>query len=76
MSEGFQKAQREDVRQAGEGRRHHHHDRADSRQAGAEADHRRDGAVDEAGSVIVDMAAEQGGNCELTEPARSSSSMA
>ena len=33
-----------DVREAGEGRRHHHHDRADPRQAGAEADHRRHGA--------------------------------
>ena len=37
------------VRQAGEGRRHHHHDRADSRQAGAEAHHRGHGEVDEAG---------------------------
>ena len=37
------------VRQAGEGRRHHHHDGAHSRQAGAEADHRRHGQVDEAG---------------------------
>ena len=33
------------------------------------ADHRRDGdASMKPGSVIVDMAAEQGGNCELTEP--------
>ena len=32
------------LRPAGEGRRHHHHDRADSRQAGAEADDRRHGA--------------------------------
>ena len=49
MSEGFQKAQREVFAQAGEGRRHHHHDGADSRQARAEADHRRHGQVDEAG---------------------------
>jgi hypothetical protein len=48
MSEGFQKAQR-DLRQAGEGGRHHHHHRADPRQAGAQADHRRNGAVDESG---------------------------
>ena len=34
----------------------------------AQADHRRDGAGMKPGSVIVDMAAEQGGNCELTEP--------
>ena len=33
-----------DVREAGEGSRHHHHHRADPRQARAEADHRRDGA--------------------------------
>ncbi len=37
------------VRQAGEGRRHHHHDGADSGQARAQADHRRHGQVDEAG---------------------------
>ena len=49
MSEGFQKAQREVFAQAGEGRRHHHHDGAHSRQARAEAHHRRDGQVDEAG---------------------------
>ena len=37
----------------------------------AQADHRRDGAGSmRPGSVIVDMAAEQGGNCELTEPGR------
>ena len=31
MSEGFQQAQARGVREAGEGSRHHHHDRADSR---------------------------------------------
>ena len=30
----------------------------------------RDGGRDGAGSVIVDIAAERGGNCELTQPAR------
>ena len=54
--------------QAGQGVRHHHHHRADPGQARAEADHRRDGQSMKPGSVIVDMAAEQGGNCELTEP--------
>ena len=33
-----------DVRQTGARGRHHHHHRADPRQAGAQADHRRDGA--------------------------------
>ena len=37
-----------DVRQAGQGSRHHHHHRADPGQAGAQADHRRDGAEHEA----------------------------
>ena len=37
------------VRQAGEGSGHHHHHRAHSGQAGAEADHRRHGEVDETG---------------------------
>jgi hypothetical protein len=37
-----------DVRAAGQGRRHHHHHRADPGQAGAQADHRRDGAEHEA----------------------------
>ena len=37
------------VRQAGEGRRHHHHDRAHPRQACAEAHHRGHGPLDEAG---------------------------
>ena len=69
MSEGFQKAQRADVREAGEGRRHHHHDRADPGQAGAEALITAEMVKTmKQGSVIVDMAAEQGGNCELTVP--------
>ena len=57
------------VRRAGEGRRHHHHDRADSRTG------RRPILITEDmvksmknGSVIVDLAAENGGNCALTEP--------
>ena len=36
------------LRRAGQGRRHHHHHRADPRPAGAAADHRGDGGVDEA----------------------------
>ena len=36
--------------------------------AGAGADHRRDGEPMNQGSVIVDLAAEAGGNCALTEP--------
>ena len=63
------------VRAAGDGRRHHHHDRADPRQAGAEADHARSMVERmKPGSVIVDLAAEQGGNCELTVAAARSSS--
>ena len=69
MSEGFQKAQREMYAKQAQGGGHHHHHRADPGQARAQADHRRDGARRmKPGSVIVDMAAEQGGNCELTEP--------
>ncbi len=44
MSEGFQAAQRGDVRAAGARSRHRHHHRADPGQAGAQADHRRHGA--------------------------------
>ena len=59
------------VPRAGQGGRHHHHHRADSRQ-----DRRRccsSADLVEAmkpGSVIVDLAAEQGGNCELTQPGK------
>ena len=42
------------------------------RGAGAEDRHRRDGAGMAPGSVIVDLAAETGGNCELTRRARRS----
>ena len=35
---------------------------------GADARHRRGGRGHEAGRVIVDLAGEAGGNCELTEP--------
>jgi NAD(P) transhydrogenase subunit alpha len=48
MSEGFQAGAARDVRQAGPRGGHHHHHRADPGQAGAQADHRRDGAVHEA----------------------------
>ena len=48
MSEGFQKAQLATFAKQAGGSRHHHHDRADSGETGAEAHHRRDGAVDAA----------------------------
>ena len=35
---------------------------------GADSRHHRDGRSDAAGSVVVDLAAERGGNCELTRP--------
>ena len=60
---GLQPPRGADVRRAGARRRHHHHHRADPRPAGAAADHR--GAWSrsmKSGSVIVDMAAAQGGN--------------
>jgi H+-translocating NAD(P) transhydrogenase subunit alpha len=41
-----------------------------SRQEGAGAGHRRDGRGMAPGSVIVDLAAERGGNCELTRSGR------
>ena len=45
MSEGFHQAPSGRLfAQAGQGGGHHHHHRADPRQAGAQADHRRDGA--------------------------------
>ena len=44
------------------------HDGADPRPAGAEADPGERRRGDAPGSVIVDLAAEAGGNCELTEP--------
>ena len=56
-------ARRLAYRQAGH-RRHH---RADPRPPGAAPDHRGNGAVDAAGSVIVDLAVERGGNCELAK---------
>ena len=43
-------------------------DGGDSRQARAGPHHRRDGRVDEAWRVIVDLAADTGGNCALTKP--------
>ena len=68
MSEEFIKAEMALFAEQAEGRRHHHHHGADSRQAGAETDYRRHGRSMKDGSVVVDLAAEQGGNCELTEP--------
>ena len=49
MSEGFQQAQREMYAKQAKEVGHHHHHRADPRQARAQADHRRDGAEHEAG---------------------------
>ncbi len=56
--------------------RRRHHDRCDSRSPCAEARHGVRRRAHAPGSVIVDLAAETGGNCELTVPVRSSSSMA
>ena len=48
------------------GRDHHH--RADPRPPGADPDHRRRPSRNMApGSVIIDLAGDSGGNCELTE---------
>jgi NAD(P) transhydrogenase subunit alpha len=44
------------------------------RPQGADADHRRGREGMKPGSVIVDLAGETGGNCELTEPGETSSS--
>ena len=55
-------------RHRGHGRRDH--DGARARPAGAEADPASAVARMRQGSVIVDLAAEAGGNCELTEPGR------
>ncbi len=44
------------------------HDGARARPAGSPADPRLRRPADAAGSCIVDLAAEAGGNCELTEP--------
>ena len=44
------------------------HDGRRSRQQSAHPDHRRHGERHAPGSVIVDIAAERGGNCELTRP--------
>ena len=66
MGEDYNRRAARAVRRAGQGRRHHHHHRADPRPAGAAADHRGHGRVDEAGSVIVDMAAANGGNVDGT----------
>ena len=68
MSEEFIKAEMELFAEQAKRRRHHHHNGADPGQARTEADHGRDGRSMKDGSVIVDLAAEQGGNCELTVP--------
>jgi len=47
---------------------HRDHHRARARPAGAEARHGSSRRGMKAGSVIVDMAGETGGNCELTKP--------
>jgi NAD(P) transhydrogenase subunit alpha len=54
-----------------EGRRRHHH-RADPGPQGAGARDRGAGEVDARGSVIVDLASEQGGNVAAPRPGRTS----
>ncbi len=69
MSAEFIKAEMALFAAAGRRGRHHHHDGADTRQAGAASSSRRTWSRSmRTGSVIVDLAAEQGGNCELTKP--------
>jgi NAD(P) transhydrogenase subunit alpha len=70
MSEGFQQAQREMYAKQAKECRHHHHHRADPGQAGPKLITAEMVQSMKPGSVIVDMAAEQGGNCELTEPGK------
>ena len=74
QDEAFYQTQRELMAQVGRPRRRGHHDRRHPRQEVAGADHGRHGrAACAPGSVIVDLAAERGGNCELTAPTRPSS---
>ena len=62
-SRGLRPARGRDLLRAGRRRRHHHHHRADPRPPGAEAaSPPSDVAAMKPGSVIVDMAAAQGGN--------------
>ena len=72
MGEEFYRRQREAAgRRAGRAERRHHHRRR-ARQEGADPDHRARWSRRMApGSVIVDIAAERGGNCELTRARRS-----
>ena len=69
QDESFYRRQREMMLKVVAGERRGHHDGADSRQEGA--DPRHDARWSKAmapGSVVVDLAAERGGNCELTRP--------
>ncbi len=61
---GLRPASSRDLHRAGRRRRHHHHDRAHPRAARRSPDHGIRCRADEARSVIVDMAAGQGGNVE------------
>jgi NAD(P) transhydrogenase subunit alpha len=71
MSEGVHRGRDGPVPRPGQGGRHRHHHRAHPRQAGAQAVvHRHAVELMKPGSVIVDLAAEQGGNCELTQSRR------
>ena len=65
----FREKQLAKFRELAPGDRHRHHHGADPRPAGAEAvDSRTWSQAMKPGSVIVDLAAERGGNCDLTVP--------
>ena len=68
QDEAFYRRQREMMLQGRRRQRRRHHDRADPRKEGADPRDRGDGRGMAPGSVVVDLAAERGGNCELTRP--------
>ena len=70
MSAEYQKKQAELVANHIKSAGHRHHHRADPGPAGAEADHAAMVESMKPGAVIVDLAAERGGNCELTQPGK------
>ena len=75
MSEGFQAAQRQ-MYATGERCGHHHHHSTDPGKTAPKLITAEMVQSMKPGSVIVDMAAEQGGNCELTVPGEASNGTA
>ena len=68
LDEDAQRRQQEQLAEAAGPLRRRHHHRADPGQARPQAADRRRRANMKPGSVIVDLAGEAGGNCELTQP--------